>query len=50
MRESNLLKEVGEYYKTNVLAKLPKLSFVFQNIKNPLNLLRTMMKVNNALN
>jgi hypothetical protein len=44
-----LLKDVGEFYKTNILAKLPKLSFIFQNIKSPLNLIKTMMKVGSAL-
>jgi hypothetical protein len=35
---------------TNLVGKLPKLSFIVQNIRNPINMIKTLIKVGSALN
>lgn len=35
---------------TNLVGKLPKLSFIMQNLRSPINTIRTLIKVGSAIN
>lgn len=43
-RLKSLTKDMTNHYLTNVLAKFPKLSFIFQNLRNPLATIKSLFE------
>lgn len=48
-KANNLLKDLSNHYLTNIIAKFPKLSFIYQNLKSPIGMIKSLIEARDVI-